>query len=160
MEQQSLAVVIAAYNEAEALPGMHARLSVVLDGLALSSRVLYVDDGSADATWRVLQDIAAGDPRVGLLRLSRNFGKELALTAGLDQVDADAVVVLDADGQDPPELLPEFIARWREGYDVVFGTRSSRLCESWLKQRTARAFYRVMNRLSDTGILPTPVTSG
>jgi glycosyltransferase involved in cell wall biosynthesis len=152
MDQPSLAVVIAAYNEAEALPAMHARLSAVLDSLAMRSRVLYVDDGSRDATWAVLQDIAARDPRVGLLRLSRNFGKELALTAGLDRVDADAVVVLDADGQDPPELLPEFIQRWREGHDVVFGTRSSRLGESWLKQRTARAFYRVMNRLSDIDI--------
>jgi glycosyltransferase involved in cell wall biosynthesis len=152
MKPQSLAVVIAAYNEAEALPGMHARLSAVLDGLGLDSRVLYVDDGSIDATWPVLQELAARDPRVGLLRLSRNFGKELALTAGLDRVDADAVVVLDADGQDPPELLPQFVQRWREGHDVVFGTRGSRLGESWLKKRTARAFYRVMNRLSETGI--------
>lgn len=148
----SLGIVIAAYNEAAALPAMHARLARVLDGLGLPAQVLYVDDGSRDATWGVLLGLAEADPRVRLLRLSRNFGKELALTAGLDHVDADAVVVLDADGQDPPELLPAFIARWREGYDVVYGTRASRDGESWLKRATASAFYRVMGKVSDTTV--------
>ena len=152
MQPATLGIVIAAYNEAEALPAMHARLSRVLDAMGLPAQVVYVDDGSRDATWQVLGAIAAGDPRVRLLRLSRNFGKELALTAGLDHVDADAVVVLDADGQDPPELLPEFVARWREGHDVVYGTRASRDGESWLKRATASAFYRTINRVSNTGI--------
>ena len=152
MQPATLGIVIAAYNEAEALPAMHARLSRVLDAMSLPAQVVYVDDGSRDATWQVLGAIAAGDPRVRLLRLSRNFGKELALTAGLDHVDADAVVVLDADGQDPPELLPEFVARWREGHDVVYGTRASRDGESWLKRATASAFYRTINRVSNTGI--------
>jgi glycosyltransferase involved in cell wall biosynthesis len=148
----SLAVVVAAYNEEAALPLLHARLAAVLDALDLDTRVLYVDDGSRDRTWEVLQELAARDPRVELLRLSRNFGKELALTAGLDRVDADAVLVLDADGQDPPELLPEFVARWRAGADVVYGRRQSRAGESWLKRGSAHAFYRVMNRLSATDI--------
>ena len=152
MPPATLGIVIAAYNEADALPAMHARLSQVLDAMGLPAQVVYVDDGSRDATWQVLGAIAAGDPRVRLLRLSRNFGKELALTAGLDHVDADAVVVLDADGQDPPELLPEFVARWREGHDVVYGTRASRDGESWLKRATASAFYRTINRVSNTGI--------
>ena len=152
MQPATLGIVIAAYNEAEALPAMHARLSRVLDAMGLPAQVVYVDDGSRDATWQVLGAIAAGDPRVRLLRLSRNFGKELALTAGLDHVDADAVVVLDADGQDPPELLPEFVARWREGHDVVYGTRASRDGESWLMRATASAFYRTINRVSNTGI--------
>ena len=152
MQPATLGIVIAAYNEAEALPAMHARLSRVLDAMSLPAQVVYVDDGSRDATWQVLGAIAADDPRVRLLRLSRNFGKELALTAGLDHVDADAVVVLDADGQDPPELLPEFVARWREGHDVVYGTRASRDGESWLKRATASAFYRTINRVSNTGI--------
>ena len=152
MQPATLGIVIAAYIEAEALPAMHARLSRVLDAMSLPAQVVYVDDGSRDATWQVLGAIAAGDPRVRLLRLSRNFGKELALTAGLDHVDADAVVVLDADGQDPPELLPEFVARWREGHDVVYGTRASRDGESWLKRATASAFYRTINRVSNTGI--------
>ena len=152
MQPATLGIVIAAYNEADALPAMHARLSRVLDAIGLPAQEEYVDDGSRDATGRVLGAIAAGDPRVRLLRLSRNFGKELALTAGLDHVDADAVVVLDADGQDPPELLPEFVARWREGHDVVYGTRASRDGESWLKRATASAFYRTINRVSNTGI--------
>ena len=147
-----LGIVIAAYNESAALPAMHARLAAVLDRIDLPAQVLYVDDGSRDDTWPVMLGLAAADPRVRLLRLSRNFGKELALTAGLDHVDADAVVVLDADGQDPPELLPEFVARWQEGHDVVYGTRATREGESWLKKATARAFYRVMNRVSDTAV--------
>ena len=152
MNPATLTVVIAAYNEAQALPGMHARLAAVLDGMDLRAQVLYVDDGSRDATWQVLQSIASNDPRVQLLRLSRNFGKELALTAGLDRADADAVVVLDADGQDPPELLPALVGKWRDGFDVVYGTRTSRVGESWLKKVTAKAFYRVINKLSFTGI--------
>ena len=148
----SLTIVIAAYNEQSALPVMHARLARVLQGLDLDCRVLYVDDGSRDRTWDVLRDIAAGDPRVSLLRLARNFGKELALTAGLDQVHTDAAMVLDADGQDPPELIPAFVAKWREGYDVVYGTRTRRDGETWLKKFTAAGFYRVMRWLSQTDI--------
>lgn len=149
---RSLTVVIAAYNEEAALPEMHRRLSAVLDGLDAESRVLYVDDGSRDGTWAVLQRLAGADARVSLLRLARNFGKELALTAGLDHVDTDAALVLDADGQDPPELIPAFVAKWREGFDVVYGTRTRRDGETWLKRLTAAGFYRVMTRLSDTPI--------
>ncbi len=152
MNPAMLSVVIAAYNEAQALPGMHERLARVLDALDLHAQVIYVDDGSRDATWRVLCEIAAADSRVQLLRLSRNFGKELALTAGLDRAGGDAVLVLDADGQDPPELLPDFLAKWREGFDVVYGRRSSRAGESWLKRVTAGSFYRILNRLSQTSI--------
>jgi glycosyltransferase involved in cell wall biosynthesis len=148
----SLTIVIAAYNEQSALPVMHPRLARVLDALDLDCRVLYVDDGSRDGTWAALQQIAAGDPRVSLLRLARNFGKELALTAGLDQVHTDAAMVLDADGQDPPELIPAFVAKWREGHDVVFGTRTRREGETWLKRFTAAGFYRVMRWLSHTDI--------
>ncbi|MFX7918500.1 glycosyltransferase, partial [Acinetobacter baumannii] len=90
--------------------------------------------------------------RVALLRLSRNFGKEAALTAGLDAADDGAVVILDADGQDPPELIPQFVAKWREGYDDVYGTRTEREGESWFKRVTAHAFYRVIGRLSKTPI--------
>ena len=150
--RRSLTVVVAAYNEEAALPLLHPRIVAALEALELDARFLYVDDGSRDRTWEVMCGLAAQDPRVGLLRLSRNFGKELALTAGLDQVDADAAVVLDADGQDPPELLPAFVAHWRAGADVVYGRRSSRRNDSWLKRTTARAFYRVLNQLSDTDI--------
>lgn len=155
-----LTFVIAAYEEEKALPVLHPRIARVMDALAaddISSRVLYIDDGSGDATWNVLQGIAAGDARVGLLRLSRNFGKEVALTAGLDLVTEGAAMILDADGQDPPELVPEFVAYWRAGYDDVHGTRLSRDGEGWLKRGTAHAFYRVMQRLAKT---PIPADTG
>jgi glycosyltransferase involved in cell wall biosynthesis len=151
---RSLTIVIAAYNEEAALPLLHPRLLAVLESLDLEGRILYVDDGSRDDTWPILQSLAQNDPRVALLRLARNFGKEAALTAGLDHVQTDAALVLDADGQDPPELIPEFVAKWREGFDVVYGTRTRRDGESWIKRTTAAMFYRVINRLSDTPIPP------
>jgi glycosyltransferase involved in cell wall biosynthesis len=156
MPRDPLTVVIAAYNEAEALPLLQPRLLAVLDRMtredAVDGRVLYVDDGSSDSTWQVLQGFAAADPRVSLLRLSRNFGKEAALTAGLDHVEAGAALILDADGQDPPELIPRFVAKWREGFDDVHGTRLEREGEGWLKRATAHGFYRVIGRLSRTPI--------
>ena len=158
MIRDLLTIVVAAYNEAEALPLLHPRLRTMLEGMRdVDGRVLYVDDGSRDATWAVLQRIAADDPRVSLLRLSRNFGKEAALTAGLDRVDAGAALILDADGQDPPELIPQFVAKWREGYDDVHGTRIEREGEGWIKRATAHAFYRVIGRLSHT---PIPADTG
>ena len=157
-QQDRLTVVVAARNEAEALPELHPRIVAVLDRLdEVDGRILYVDDGSTDATWSVMQRLARNDPRVSLLRLSRNFGKELALTAALDQVDAGAVLILDADGQDPPELIPQFVSKWREGYDDVHGTRIQRQGEGWLKRSTAAAFYRVIGRLSKT---PIPADTG
>ncbi len=158
MSNERLTLVIAAHNEAQALPLLHPRLRAVLDALPdLECRVLYVDDGSTDDTWQVMQGLAAADASVGLLRLSRNFGKEAAVTAGLDFVDAGAVMLLDADGQDPPELIPEFVALWRQGYDNIYGTRLERDGESWLRRSTAAAFYRVVRRLSKT---PIPADTG
>ena len=160
MSTERLTVVVAAFNEAEALPALHPRIAVVLDALAddgIEGHVLYVDDGSRDRTWAVLDDIATVDPRVSLLRLSRNFGKEAALTDGLDRVIEGAAMILDADGQDPPELIPQFVAKWREGYDDIHGTRTERDGEGWLKRTTAHSFYRVMQRLSKT---PIPADTG
>ncbi len=160
MSTERLTVVVAAFNEAEALPALHPRIAAVLDALVadgVEGHVLYVDDGSRDRTWAVLDDIAAADPRVSLLRLSRNFGKEAALTAGLDRVIEGAAIILDADGQDPPELIPQFVAKWREGYDDIHGTRTERDGEGWLKRATAHGFYRVMQRLSKT---PIPTDTG
>ena len=158
-DHDRLTVVVAAFNESEALPALHPRIAAVLDALGdgIDGRVLYVDDGSRDGTWDVLRGIANGDARVSLLRLSRNFGKEAALTAGLDQVERGAAMIIDADGQDPPELIPQFVAKWREGYDDVYGTRTVREGETWLKKATAHAFYRVMQRLSKT---PIPADTG
>lgn len=149
---EPLTFVIPACNEEQALPLLQVRLAKVLDGLDRPGRVLYVDDGSRDGTWAVIEALVAADPRVGGLRLSRNFGKEAALTAGLDQVTEGAALVLDADGQDPPELAPAFVECWQQGYDMVYGRRTRRNGESWLKRLTAAAFYRVINRLSDTPI--------
>jgi glycosyltransferase involved in cell wall biosynthesis len=154
MPTVDLVLLVAAHNEEAALPAMHPRLLAVAEALGPGVRLFYVDDGSRDGTWALMADfIAAAPDRVGALRLSRNFGKELALTAGLDHVPPGAaVVVLDADGQDPPELVPALVARWRAGAEVVFGRRSERHGEPWLKRATAAAFYRVINALSDTPI--------
>ena len=158
MRPEPLTVVVAAYNEEEALPNLHERVSAVFAGLAdVDGRMLYVDDGSSDRTWQVICELARQDARVSALRLSRNFGKEAALTAGLDQVREGAAMILDADCQDPPELIPEFVARWREGYDNVYGTRLARAGESWTKRATANMFYRVIGRLSPT---PIPADTG
>lgn len=147
-----LTVVVPAYNESAVLMIFHRRLALVLDALPLECDVLYVDDGSHDDTWAIIEALSADDPRTGGLKLSRNFGKEAALTAGLDHVTADAAVVIDADLQDPPELIPALVAQWRAGYDVVYATRSARAGETSFKRFTAAAFYRSMNQLSDTAI--------
>jgi glycosyltransferase involved in cell wall biosynthesis len=149
-----LVLLVAAHNEEAALPAMHPRLLAVARNHGDGARIVYVDDGSRDGTWGLLSGFAAADPgRVGVIRLSRNFGKELALTAGIDHVPPGAaVVVLDADGQDPPELVPAMVERWRAGAEVVFGRRTGRLGEPWLKRITASAFYRIINALSDTPI--------
>ena len=150
----TLAVVVPAYNEAAVLAQLHARIMAVFETLVADACVLYVDDGSRDATWAVIEGLVRTDARVAGMKLARNFGKEAALTAGLDQADADLVVVIDADLQDPPELIPEFLDKWREGYDVVYGQRLARDGETWLKRATAAAFYRLMGRLSTTPIPP------
>src|SRR5690606_19085589 len=155
-----LTIVVAACNEAEALPLLHRRIvdtAESMDGAAPEMRMLYVDDGSTDGTWDVMRAMANADRRVAVLRLSRNFGKEAALTAGLDRVERGAALILDADGQDPPELIPKFIAKWREGYDDVHGMRAQREGEGWLKKTTAHLFYRLMQRLSKT---PIPTDTG
>jgi len=114
--------------------------------------ILYVDDGSSDGSGAWLDDARAADSRIAVLRLSRNFGKEAAVSAGLDHATGDAVVVIDADLQDPPELIPTLVGHWREGFDVVYALRDSRDGESWLKRSSAALFYRLMDRLSDVPI--------
>ena len=147
-----LTIVVPAYNESAVLKTFHQRLRQVLDALPLETNVLYVDDGSGDDTWSIIEALIADDPRTGALKLSRNFGKEAALTAGLDAVTADAAVVIDADLQDPPELIPALVEQWQAGFDVVYATRSVREGETAFKRFTAAAFYRSMERLSDTAI--------
>jgi glycosyltransferase involved in cell wall biosynthesis len=141
-------VVAPVYNEEAVLPEFHRRLAQVLDRLEASVEVVYVNDGSRDRTLSLLQGLHAQDARVAVVNLSRNFGKEIALTAGLDHARGEAVVVIDSDLQDPPELILELIARWREGYDVVYATRTARAGETFVKKLTAKYFYRLMKLMS------------
>ena len=149
-----LSVLVPVYNEREVLPEFHRRLADVLAMLDLDAEMLYVDDGSSDGTLDVLQQLRHSDARVGVLRLSRNFGKEIAMAAGLDHVRGDAVILIDADLQDPPELIPQMLAAWKQGYDQVEMRRLSRAGESAAKRWTAYAFYRLMSRGSSVSITP------
>lgn len=152
-----LSIVVPVYNEEVVLAEFHQRLSTVLANMELDSEIIYVNDGSTDNSLGLLHKIRNEYPNVAVVDLSRNFGKEVAMTAGLDHATGDAVVIIDADLQDPPELIPEFVKYWREGYDVVYGQRSARDGESLLKISSAHAFYRIMNYLTRVNI---PVDSG
>lgn len=153
-----LSVIVPCYNEEAVLPTTHERLSGALAALAdLDLELIYVDDGSTDNTFQWLAQLQATDPRVRVLRLSRNFGHQVAVTAGIAEALGDAAVIIDADLQDPPEVIPEMIKLWREGHDVVYGSRITRAGESRFKLWTAKGFYRLINRLSDTEI---PVDTG
>ncbi len=139
-------VVVPVFNEAEGLPEFHRRLSAVMRRLG-RWEAIYVNDGSTDASLAVLHRLRKADPSIAIVNLARNFGKEVAMTAGLDHVSGDAVVVIDADLQDPPELIEALAAEWRGGYDVVYAQRRGREGETWIKKSTATAFYRVMERI-------------
>lgn len=142
-----LSVVVPCFNEEQVLRTTHARLVAALADTC-PFEIVYVDDGSRDATWEILADLQESDSRVRALQLSRNFGHQIAATAGLDAAAGDAVVLIDADLQDPPEVIPAMVARWREGYEVVYGQRLARDGESAFKLFTASAFYRVFNALA------------
>ena len=143
-----ISVVVPAYNEQEVLPEFHRRMTAVLSALPFRWEIIYVNDGSKDATLLVLDQLRRADEHVAIVDLSRNFGKEIALTAGLDHAGGDAVIVIDADLQDPPELIPELIRVWQEGADVVYAKRRVRHGESAMKRVTAYLFYRVMQSVS------------
>ncbi len=152
-----ISVVVPVYNEEESVPELHRRLTDVLGRVAASYEIVLVDDGSHDRSWELIRELAGKDSRVRGLSFSRNFGHQMAFTAGLDHVDGDAVVIMDADLQDPPEVIPELVARWREGYDVVFAVRAKREGETAFKLVTAAAFYRVLRRVTNVNI---PVDTG
>lgn len=144
----SLSVLVPVYNEIEVLPEFHRRLAGVLRDCVDTYEVMYVNDGSTDGSLAWLERLCAEDPNAALVDLSRNFGKEIAMAAGLDHVRGDAVVVIDADLQDPPELIPRLIEQWRAGYDNVYARRRQREGETWLKKVSAAWFYKVIGRLS------------
>jgi polyisoprenyl-phosphate glycosyltransferase len=146
-------VVVPAFNEADGIAVFHHRLADVMDTLG-AWEAIYVNDGSQDATLAALHALRRADPHVGVLNLSRNFGKEIATTAGLDYASGDAVVVIDADLQDPPELIPALVAAWRQGFDTVYAQRRIRLGETWLKRASAALFYRLMRHAGRVELPP------
>lgn len=148
----TLSIVVPMLNEEAGLPALHERLSAAVADVGGGYEILYVDDGSTDGTPEVLARLQAQCSNVSMLRFSRNFGKELAITAGLRHARGAAVVVIDADLQHPPEIIPDMVAAWRKGADVVNMRRRSREGESWLKRTAAHLFYRTINELSDTPI--------
>jgi glycosyltransferase involved in cell wall biosynthesis len=141
-------LVVPAYNEEGVIDELAAHLARVMDALDGDAEAILVDDGSRDRTWELMVEVATRDRRFRPVRLSRNFGHQIALTAGVDVASGDAVIVMDADLQDPPEVVLEFAKRWREGYDVVYGVREAREGETRFKRATAAAFYRAFNRIS------------
>ncbi len=147
---QSLAVVIPVYNEAAGIDPLMAKLVPVLDGLGLNWSIVFVDDGSRDATLERLRALNAADARCKAIALSRNFGKEIAVAAGLRYAQGDAVVIMDSDLQHPPATIAEFVQKWRDGHDVVFGMRIDRSADSRWRREGARIFYRVFHALSGT----------
>lgn len=144
-----LSIVIPVYNEEEVLPLLRQQLDKLKDELLCKVELILVDDGSADRTYEMMHAWAQADPSVKLIALSRNFGHQLAITAGMDASSGDAVVIMDADLQDPPSLIPEMIQEYCAGYDVVYGQRTEREGETWFKRASASAFYRIMRRFVD-----------
>jgi dolichol-phosphate mannosyltransferase len=154
---KKLVVVVPFLNEAENLPVLYKRLIETMTGQPEELQILFVDDGSTDSSPQWVQHQAAEDSRVRLLRLSRNFGHQIAITAGMDHADGDAVVIMDADLQDPPEVISDLMAKWREGYEVVYAVRRSRAGETWLKKFLAASFYKVFRALAKVNI---PMNTG
>lgn len=149
-----ISIVIPLYNESENIEQLFNRLSLTLEALKINYEIICVNDGSRDNTLEKLIKFNQQTPTIKVINLSRNFGKEIALTAGLDRASGAAIIPIDADLQDPPELIGELIAKWREGYDVVYATRRSRRGETWLKKATAKAFYQTIGKMS-----PVPIPS-
>jgi len=161
MARPELSLIIPIFNEEQVIPELNRRLREVmgkLESVVRSWEVVFVDDGSKDSSLGMLRELAATEPRFKVLSFARNFGHQLAITAGVDYADGDAVVIMDADLQDPPEVVQEMIARWREGFDVVYGVRRSRAGETLFKRATAALFYRVLKAM--LGGISIPVDAG
>ncbi|MFE5317096.1 glycosyltransferase family 2 protein [Paenibacillus sp. NPDC056579] len=150
-------VVIPVFNEEAVIHETYRRLKAVMERTQQSYELLFVNDGSRDATADILQEYSRWDSTVKLIDFSRNFGHQIAITAGMDYASGDAVIVIDADLQDPPELISDMISKWKEGYDVVYAKRTKRKGESFFKKQTARLFYRLLHASTDISI---PVDTG
>ncbi|HPC82234.1 MAG TPA: glycosyltransferase family 2 protein [Thermoanaerobaculaceae bacterium] len=152
-----LSVVVPVYNEEDNVRELHRRLGSVLGPLVRSYEIVFVDDGSKDRSWAIVSELAAADPQVKGLSFSRNFGHQMAFAAGLDHASGEAVVIMDADLQDPPEVIPELVSKWREGHDVVYAQRRKREGETAFKLFTAALFYRLLRRITQVDV---PVDTG
>ncbi len=151
-ERVTFSVVVPVYNEIGSLPELVRRVRQVMEGLGEPWELVLVDDGSSDGSSEAILRLAEEDERVRPVIFARNFGHQIAITAGMDYARGRAVVIMDADLQDPPEVVPEMVARWREGYEVVYGVRTEREGESWFKKATAALFYRLIYRITDVRI--------
>jgi glycosyltransferase involved in cell wall biosynthesis len=149
----SFSIVVPIHDEEGSLRELHRRLGAVMDGLG-EWELILVDDGSRDSSFETILELRRSDPRVKVVRLSRNFGHQVAITAGIDKATGDAVVVMDGDLQHPPEVIPELVQRWRDGFEVVYGVMTERVGETWFKDWTARTFYRLLRRLSRIDVPP------
>ena len=154
---QLISIIAPAFNEAEGLPEFVNRLQTVMKKQPYPYEIVLVNDGSQDDTLKVMRSLKRGHRQIAIVNLSRNFGKEIAMTAGFEYAQGDAVIVIDVDLQDPPELIPEMLKNWEAGYDVVYAQRRSRAGESWLKKKTAKIFYAISSRL---GKSPIPANVG
>lgn len=152
-----VSVVVPFLNEEENLPELYGRLTAVFTGRDETAEFLFVDDGSTDGSFQCLEKVRQGDPRLVILQLSRNFGHQAAITAGLDHATGDAVVIMDADLQDPPEVLPDLFAKWREGFEVVYAVRRKREGEGFFKKLLAAGFYRIFRAMCSVKV---PVDAG
>jgi glycosyltransferase involved in cell wall biosynthesis len=161
MSRPTLSLVIPIFNEEPIIPELDRRLRAFLNeiggGVGSSWEVVFIDDGSKDRSRAMLKALADAEPRYKVIGLSRNFGHQLAITAGIDRAEGDAVVVMDADLQDPPEVVRDMVARWREGHDVVYGVREKRHGETWFKRASAALFYRFLRAMLGVDI---PVDAG
>lgn len=145
-------IVAPVFNEEETLPEFHRRMSAVLDQLDGPAELVLVFDGSRDRSPEIGKELQAKDPRLKLVKFSRNFGHQIAITAGADYAEGDAVVIIDSDLQDPPEVILEMVAKWKEGYQVVYAQRRKRAGETWFKLLTASVFYRLIERMASITI--------
>jgi dolichol-phosphate mannosyltransferase len=153
----AVSVIVPLYNEQEVISESYRRLKAVMDGTGERYELIFINDGSRDQTWAMACALAGKDPALRLISFSRNFGHQTAITAGMDAANGDAVVVIDADLQDPPEIIPQMLEKWREGYQVVYGLRTKRKGESFFKKSSAKFFYRSLNALTDVHL---PVDAG
>jgi len=150
--QEFISIVVPCYNEEDVIGDFYNRVSVVVEKIEIQTEFIFINDGSRDRTLAILEALQQNDQRIGIIDFSRNFGKEIAMTAGIDYAAGDAVIIIDADLQDPPELIPELLSYWKKGNDVVYAKRSHREGESFLKKFTSKAFYQIMGKISNISL--------